>query len=65
MCLLVIYLYLNTDGLPMKQLQQPPSQAPASLPVSSSVMDHFLTVKVEDGYEAINFEAMMAEVHGC
>lgn len=49
----------------MKQLQQSPILTPATVPISSSVMDHFLTVKMEDGYEAINFEAMMAEVHGC
>ncbi|XP_063872115.1 serine/threonine-protein phosphatase 6 regulatory ankyrin repeat subunit B-like isoform X3 [Scylla paramamosain] len=52
------------DGLPVKKLQQPPSQvqAPTTMTVSSSMVDHFLTVKMEDGYEAINFEAMMAEV---
>lgn len=34
-------------------------------PECSSVLDHRSTVKAENGYESVNYETMMMEMHGC
>lgn len=49
----------------VRNLQMTATSPTKVLPVFSSVIDHSCTVKAENGYENLNFEAIMTEMHGC